>query len=165
VRFVSSDPSLVLLSSDPQSAGSAELTFDLAPGRPTTAVYAYGLSDTGIGTIFASAIGFEPSAIPINLKSSGFTFLIQNPITIPAGGSTTIRIASGQSVRGGVGPVSVAIDNSNPAAVQTGAIIFQPGDSYKDFSITAKTPGTAILTIRDNGGVTNSSVLVVTVIP
>ena len=168
IRVVSSDPTRVLLARDLKSAGGAELTFNVGPGSSAQpSFYVYGMAASGSATISLSGPGYEPQTVAVELLPSGFWFSAYNTSTnVRADQSTQVRISAGEPLRGGIARVPVDIENSNPAAVALSPVSFGPGETYQEFSVIAKAPGIAILTIR-NAGLTagSSAVFVVNVVP
>lgn len=148
MRFVSADPSRVLLSTDPAKAGTAEVAVDTSKPQTVT-VYAHALASSGTVDVTASAEGFETATIPVRLQRSGFIFLTDR-ITLKPGQVGTVRVSTAEysALRPGAG-VTLAIDNTNAAVATAGSIQFQGGDIWRELAITAKAPGTAVLTLRE----------------
>jgi hypothetical protein len=119
-------------------------------------VYAHALADSGTATVRATAVGFADKLLPFNLQRSGFYFS-QSTATVAAGRSVTVRVGTSDSqpIRPGASPVTLAIENSNAAVATASAVVFGPGDKEKELVITGKTPGIAVLTIRDAAGQTS----------
>jgi hypothetical protein len=160
VRLVSSDPSRLLLSLNPEVAGAPEVSFTSDPKKATT-LYGHALTDTGVATVSATAAGFQPASLPVSFERSGYRFSVSS-ITVAAGRTATVKIITADSLplRPGVAPVGLSIDNSSPAIATSGTVTFGPGDTSKDLTITGKSPGNAVLTIRDSGKSGFSSLII-----
>jgi hypothetical protein len=164
IRFISGNPSLVTVSTDPKSAGGAELTIDTLPSSNRPTVWLHGLASAGTATVTVTAPGFTPATANVTLSTSGFAFGYPPSISAVAGRTFNVVVTAGQPLRGGSQPVTLVIDSSNAAVLPAPAsVMFQPGESSQTVSLTGKAPGTAILTISNTDGGSAASVLVVTV--
>jgi hypothetical protein len=106
--------------------------------------------------------GFTAASGNIMLTPAGFAFANTSPISLAKGSTAVVRVTSSQ-LRGGIAPVTVAINNSNPAVAQASAAVFNAGDSYADIAVTAKSTGIAVLSITDKGGADYAPTLVINV--
>ncbi len=148
ITVKSDDPSLVLLSTDPQKAGSESISFKLRPGfNSTPEFYVQGLGKSGTVTYTASAPGFGSSTATATLAPSAIVIAGPAGFGLPSfqtsmrGAKAHLKIYSAlldssmnfvafQPVAGG-SPVSFTIKSSNPSvgAVSGEELALLPGTS------------------------------------
>jgi hypothetical protein len=77
VTVTSSDPSTVVLSTDPTVQGSASVQVNIASGSysPSISVYAQALATGGTVNLTASGSSFDPGSASISIVPSGFVLL------------------------------------------------------------------------------------------
>ena len=167
VTISTSDPNL-LLSTNPASAGTASIVVDVGPGSTHSPIfYVQALTDTGTAQISATASGYSPTIGNVTFRPSGFVFVSTNFVTGALLPNTTLTLrsvwldpvsltwasdpqcTSCQAVRGGFGPVPVAIASSNPAVgATTGPAIFSGGDFTATTAFDPVSNGITTLTIE-----------------
>jgi len=140
VTVTSSNPGLVLLSTNPAAAGSSSVTFTNVSGTSVGTVYVQGL---GLGSvaITAQTAGYNDGSGSVVVGPSGFVvYPTGNFTTSATAGNTNIQIAparldpgtlnySGtQALRGGL-TVSVPVTSSNSAVgvIVTSPVVFSGG--------------------------------------
>lgn len=72
VTLTSSDPKKLVLSADPQKAGSGVIKIHIPEGMSTSMMYVQGLAPEGSVSFTASAPGYRDRVGPITLAPSGF---------------------------------------------------------------------------------------------
>ena len=152
LRITSNDPARVLLSTDVNSPGSAEVAINVAPRTNRPQLFVSGLASSGSATITATAAGFQTQSATVTLLPSGFAFNISfTDISGRVGTPINVGIsATDGRIRAGVAPITVAIANSNPQVAQIAPVVFKPGDTTQNLAITPLSRGSTILTIRDH---------------
>lgn len=128
VTVTSSDPSKVVLSTSPTTAGTANVTVHVNAGVQGLPVfYVQGLSDTGGATLTATATNFTDGTADVGLMPSGF-LISSGDINSGSSGDSSIALTTSvlqpvtfapagivQAMRPGAGPVSITLNNSNAA--------------------------------------------------
>jgi hypothetical protein len=164
LTITSSDPARIVISNSQTAVGTASGTLKLAPGNMTTWVV-QALTDSGLATVTFSAPGYQPIVVPVSLYPVTFTFT-SSQYTTSRGGTFPVEIFprlvlpsgvtsfTSQSLRAGLGAVSVNIANSQPGVgtLKTSVISATPGTSPWSTTFTAVAPGTTILTITQPSG-------------
>jgi len=166
ITVTSGDPGKLVLSADPGAPGSGAIT--LQPDG--LKFYVQALADSGAVPFTVSTAGFDDLKGTVTLAPSGFVFDYYSnngtfgavtgfdwPIRVcPSTLHTTTYLGpcSGQSMRGGLSPVTVNIANSNPAAgtLEPATITFNPGDATLSTSFHPLAPGTTQLEIQTPAG-------------
>lgn len=179
VTLSSSDPSKLLISTDPKAAGRASVTLEDAQYRPS--VYFQALSDSGSATVTFSAPGFKDVVVTINFCPSGFQFngavasvsmtrtadLEIRPATLC---STPDYTSDPRSIRGGLGPLTVAVSIDKPAVgtLKPSSVVFAAGSDRGVATFTPAGLGSAIVSLTPPAGFVTPiqyGQLVVTVVP
>jgi hypothetical protein len=176
VTMTSSDPSNLLLSTDPKVAGQASVSTTMNYLRDIQ-LYVQALADSGSATVTISSPGYNPLVVTFNLAPAAFEFfpasLSTNKTTpvvfsiqsdaIPPGGAPV----GGQTLRGGMQPVTLSVAGSQPSVGTVSTpIVFNPGDNSVNVTFTPAASGTTNLTINQPAGFVSAStgeLLVVTV--
>jgi hypothetical protein len=136
VTITSTDPSKVLLSALPTTAGSSSIVI-ISPG-PTNVIpafYVQGLTDSGTAVLNVSAPGFVPTTAQVTLTPSGF--IISSPSDFTTQGNapnTAFQIASARLAPGTLAfqagqplrPGAAASVNVTSSAPSVGAITVSP---------------------------------------
>ena len=148
-HVVSSDPGKLRLSTDATFEGAAELNV-AATNDGWNSVYLHGIAETEGTKILVSAEGFEPGEYSFRVVPQTYRF---SPgwLTLRAGTTSTegwVYGDGGGQVRPGAAPVTMELVSSNPAVVEAGAAVINPGQAGAHFLLTAKSAGTAIITVR-----------------
>ncbi|MBI1789997.1 MAG: hypothetical protein HYR60_20900 [Acidobacteria bacterium] len=156
----SSDPSRVLVSTDPKSQGSASLTVPLSQ---LSSLYAQALSSSGMLKVNVSLAQFDPGSGDVFLRPSAIVFASASQNVLSVGAVANMYVApalldpaSGYAfyaptttLRAGLSPVTIDVRNSDPSV---GTVlqppVFRPGDYQAMFSFKALAPGHTILTIK-----------------
>jgi hypothetical protein len=172
LTITSSDPTLVLISPDGKSKGSASLTAALKQYAPTN-FYIQSLADTGTATVTFSSPGYASSAVTVNPCPSAFQFDRQvlnlsktNPFTFSV---APVAVQAGYPTsQSPWAPVTVAIASSQPAigSLTPSSVTFKPGDSSAAVTFTPAASGSTVLTFTPPAGFVQTnppSQLVVTV--
>ncbi len=184
VVVTSNAPSIATVSTDPTQAGSTSVTFPDVQGTTTVGtVYIQGLA-LGDTTITFQAPGYDDGTTNVAVDPSGFVF--QNPTTNFAIGATasnrtiqvrparlvdgTLDYAEGQSIRGGLGPVSVPVTSSDPSTgvITVSPLSFGANASTLSTAFDPLAPGTTTLSVGQPTGFDRPATrrsLVVTVNP
>ncbi len=183
VTLTSSDPSKVLLSTSATAAGSASVQVTALAGQSSVGgFFIQSLDSTGTATVTATATAFATDVATISLTPSGFAnsspggnfsttagatntlFRVQSARLDP----TTLNVVTFQSLRGGIGPISVPVTSDTPTVggITVSPVTFNGGDSFKDTAFDPLAVGTTNLTIGVPPGFStpsNSRVITATV--
>ena len=164
LTVTSSDPSKVLLSTDPKAAGQGATTFTVK-AFSSALVYIQALADSGSAALTFSAPGYNSRQVTVNFYPAAFGFgagLLNTSQTAPAGFSVFvgpvlppgIQVNNPQTLRGGSTPLSIAIANSRPAtgSIKPSTLVFTPGDNQATATFTPAAAGSTILTIAQPPG-------------
>ncbi|HTA40914.1 MAG TPA: hypothetical protein VK789_00625, partial [Bryobacteraceae bacterium] len=175
LTVTSSDPTKVLLSTDPKATGQASTSSPISSF--SFVFYIQALADSGSATLTFSATGFKQQTATVNLAPGGFVFVNGGAATgvkAPLSFSMTAAALAPpgtflgpESLRGGLAPVTLAITSSQPSVgTVTGPVVFNPGDGYIGGTFTPSGTGVTNLTISQPPGFTASTtgeVMVITV--
>ena len=160
ITITSSDPSKLLISTDPKAAGQASVSIG-PPNFPT--IYLQALSDSGQVKVTFSTPGFESKESTVTLYPSSVTFnasvLSYNKslgvldlqigfrMLNPAGGFTNLAL------RGGFGPLNVIVSSGTPAVgTPAPTLPINPGDYGATIKFTPVSAGSTVLTIQQPPG-------------
>ena len=131
------------------------------------------LDSTGTATVTATATAFATDVATISLTPSGFAnsspggnfsttagatntlFRVQSARLDP----TTLNVVTFQSLRGGIGPISVPVTSDTPTVggITVSPVTFNGGDSFKDTAFDPLAVGTTNLTIGVPSGFSTPS--------
>ena len=94
VTVASNGPSLMLLSTSAQTAGSAQITITIPPGQIGATFFAQGLASSGIATYSVSAAGYGTATGTVTLAPSGIFIYGQQGGLIAATGTGGVGLIS-----------------------------------------------------------------------
>lgn len=165
VTITSSDPSKVVLSSDPTQAGAASATVHVNGGtRGLANFYVQSLASSGTVTLTAKGTDLTDSTTTITLAPSGFV-IVTPSINSGSSGDSTVTIASElldasltptgtqQSVRPGAAPVNVVIASSNTGvATVTSPVVFAANTSTATSTFHPVASGNTVVSIQTPTG-------------
>ncbi len=167
VTITSSDPSKVVLSSDPTQAGSASATVHVNGGTVgLPSFYVQALASSGTVTLTAKGTDLTDGTTTITLAPSGFTLATQS-ISSGSTGDTTVTLGTAvldatlnpigvnpaQGVRPGVAPVNVGIASSNTGvATVTSPVAFAVNASTATSTFHPVAAGNTIISIQTPPG-------------
>jgi hypothetical protein len=163
LTVTSSDPSKVLISTDPKAAGQASVTQTLNY-YTNWQIGIQGVSDNGSATVTLSAPGYLSQTVTVNLYPAAFSFTT-SLITLGKGSFYDVQVfaepiisggsgpGGSEQLRGGLAPVSVAIASSQPSVgTLSSPLTFNPGDTSMTTRFTSATAGSTTLTITQPPG-------------
>ena len=165
VTITSSDPSKVVLSSDPTQAGAASATVHVNGGtRGLPNFYVQALASSGTVTLTAKGTDLTDGTTTITLAPSGF--VIVNPsINSGSTGDSTITLGtsvldvslnptgSRQAVRPGAAPVNLVIASSNTGvATVTSPVAFAANTSTATSTFHPVASGNTVVSIQTPTG-------------
>ncbi len=97
VTITSLDPSKVLLSSSPTSAGSASVSFNVAAGSSSIPTfYVQALVATGTANLRSTATGYATATNTITFQPSGFVFISGSLSTTTLSNDSSVRVDLGR---------------------------------------------------------------------
>lgn len=174
VTVTSSNPKLLLLSLNPNSAGSSSVTIQVAAGQTydsSTGLYLIGLASSGTATLTASAPGYANGTQAITLIPSGFTVSGGQATTTFSDPSTVnvtftaldpatlnpVYSANGYAksyLRAGAAPVVVPLKNDNTGAGTLGAstLTLTPVNGLVTTTFKPASPGTSNISVGTPSG-------------
>jgi hypothetical protein len=160
---------VVTLSKDNVTAGTTTLTFTNVTTSYVGTIYIQGQS-AGTATLTESAPGYVTGTSTLTTLNSGFgfypgtgtftttTFSTPNTLTVYTLllDANNNYAGNGYALSPGVAPVTVAVTDSNTSVgtVSSNALIFGASDTYKQFTFTPVSAGTANLTLSTPAGFT-----------
>jgi len=177
VTITSSDPSKLVLSTDPTVAGTGTITVQVPAGSTQSPnFYLQGLASSGAVNVQAQAPGFGNGTGTITLVPSGFVLLTncgQSGIstTYPSSDTQLSIVAtpldpttmqanlvnwnggcgflSNQTLSPGVGPITITVNDAMSAVgtVTTSALTFNTNDAFQNTVFHAASVGTDTLSI------------------
>ena len=162
VSVTSSDPSKVVLSTDPTRLGAGTVSVPVSGGRTTVPrFYVQAFDDTGQVLLTISAPGYATDRSKVNLFPSGF--VIWSPsFTTTAGSSNRVvqlravllnsltleSVGFGQAVRGGMWvDVDVASSNTTVGRMTTNTLRFSAGTLFANAQFDPLSPGVTEISI------------------
>ena len=179
VTLTSSDPSKLLLSTDPTVAGSASIGVVVFAGNgtPSLPVYAQALDSSGPVTITASAPDFGTGSVSAQLAPAGFVLssncVGQDVTTTTTSADTTLTVSAVAldpvtlndvdlpygcypnplPLRPGV-TASIAVTSSSPAvgSITTTPLAFNPGDQSQTTAFHPLSVGSSTVSISTPAG-------------
>ena len=166
----SSNGGVVAISTDPNAAGGASVSFPNVASSPSPPFYVQGMS-VGTATMVAQAPGFNDRTATITVLPSGFRWGFSGLTTTAGANNTNLPLytaylnngsliagscgsCTAQSIRGGIGPVTVNLNTSNPlvGVLTTNPLVFNVGQSSLVTQFDPLTAGTANITIETPEG-------------
>lgn len=172
---ISSNSTNVLLSTSPTAMGTQSITVIVPNGSGVNAsnfpfYYVQARASSGTAQLTASAPGFNPGSITVNLAPSGFVIIdsggvgagfgVQlvagttnvnlNPVLLDATGAPTQIV---QQVAGGLAP-SVTVSSDSSAVAVTSPVVISGGSSGVTLTWTLQSKGTANITLGTPTGFT-----------
>ena len=176
VTLTSNNPAIATITTDPLVAGAATLTFTNVPATlPGTTVGTFYVQGRSLGTttITVQAPGYNDATMTVTVTPSGFSFVNgTSNFTTTAGAAnrnlgvqavrldpTFLNVAAAQALRGGYGPVGLAVTSSNTivGTIVSSPAVFGSGDSSKTVQFDPASVGTTIISIVPPAGFTTPS--------
>lgn len=165
VTITSSDPSKVVLSSDPTQAGAASATVHVNGGtRGLPNFYVQALASSGSVTLTAKGTGLTDSTTTITLAPSGFV-IVNSSINSGSTGDSTVTVGTSvldaslnptgahQAVRPGTAPVNVNISSANTGiATVTSPVVFGGNTSTATSTFHPVAAGNTTISIQTPTG-------------
>ncbi|MDT8068261.1 MAG: PKD domain-containing protein [Terriglobia bacterium] len=165
VTITSSDPSKVVVSSDPVTAGAATTTVHVNGGtRGLPQFYVQALASSGTVTLTASGTNLTDGTTTITLAPSGFV-IVNSGINSGSTGDSTVTLATAvlnsslvptgtsQGVRPGAAPVNLGITSSNTGvATVTSPISFAANVASATSTFHPVSGGTTTVAIQTPSG-------------
>lgn len=163
VTITSSAPGVVTLSKDNVTAGTATLTFTNVTASYVGTIYVQGQS-AGTATLTVSSAGYVTGTSTATVQPSGFafygtsatfsttTFSAANTLTLYTvllDGSSVPNSYGYYSLNPGVGPVTLALTDSNTSVgtLSANSVVFNTNDTSQNFTFKPISAGTANLAI------------------
>ncbi|HXJ41316.1 MAG TPA: hypothetical protein VNH18_18690, partial [Bryobacteraceae bacterium] len=173
LTITSSDPSKVLISTDPKALGKGSVSATL-PYYTQFPYYVQALADSGTVTLTFTAPGREPMLATVKLAPAVIFFnsgQLNTNKTTPAAFqlfmSTQSSLYPAQTLRGGLAPLNVTVSSSQPSVgTVKSPVAFNPGDIAASGTFIPAGSGATVLTIDLPPGfvpATSNNSLVVTV--
>jgi len=165
VTITSSDPSKVVLSSDPTQAGAASTTVHVNGGtKGLPNFYVQALASSGTVTLTAKGTDLTDSTTTITLAPSGFV-IVNSSINSGSTGDSNVTLATSvldgslnptgtrQAVRPGAAPASVVITSSNTGvATVTSPVSFAANASTATSTFHPVAAGNTTISIQTPTG-------------
>jgi hypothetical protein len=154
-----------LLSTNTTAGGLSSITLIIPAGQSTSSSFnLIGLADTGTVTLGISGAPVTLTTSAVALQPAGFLFA-QLPTTMTVNSSSTFLVESimlnpltlaldtAMPLRPGLGPLTINIASSNSAVIPAPApVLYYSGDSNERVTITAKSAGSATVSIQQPPG-------------
>jgi hypothetical protein len=169
LTIASTDPSKLLVSSSPRTAGAGSISMSLSAGSSDFSFWVQGLDSNGTVQLTASAPGFNGGSVDVPLYPSGFgfsfvgasvnlsrsfsQFFSVGPLLLDPQSLVPIPSASPQ-IRAGMPAITVDVTSSDPAvaSVVGPSLTFNGGDSQSGVQVRGVAPGTATLSVSVPSG-------------
>lgn len=174
ITLASGNPSLMLLSADPEAAGSAVIVVTVQDGlKGSPDFYVYGLGNSGTASYLASAPDYGNCSGTVTLAPSGIvmqgTYGLGNPMLMTTGAEASkivlhsaVTDSSGQfvalqPVAGGL-PVAVDVVNSEPhvGTITPSSVTIPAGSASASLKFKPASAGKTTLVARAPSGFTAS---------
>ena len=148
----SGDPSLLLVSSDPNTPGAASAT--VAPNGQTASMTIQGLAGYGTVEVLITAPGYQDLRIPVILRPASFSLdleFVQSPIALRVGNianlSVTMRTGGAAATpRAGANiPIDLVADQAGIVSITPAHLVFNGPQASGNLVLKGLAPGSTIL--------------------
>jgi len=172
IKLTSSDPKKLLLSTNPEKAGSPSITVTSRGSWQSPEFYVQGLVDSGSATYTASAPGYASADATVTLAPSAFVIALKSRVGLPGFQTTTgasptelnvfsvlldqaHKYVSPQALAGGMtAKVKLTSSNASVGAAQDSELTMLGGYNRIVTAFQPQAPGTATLALSVPPGFT-----------